>query len=157
MARKSLSKIHAEQGIQIGTSSTAGHILTAIDTNGNVDFQAKPSYTFRTQHTFAIAGELAESDTLPTFFVGEASSGQAVSLVAVRYKTRSGTVDFRLLLNSAEFGHGTTAAPLQASSTAITNSDIDALAENDEIELDILASSLGMDLSVTLIFEHVVS
>lgn len=152
------SAAHAASAISYagGTGMSATDVETAIDELATEKQNATKTYTFQTVHTFAVAGAIGASDTLPTFFVAE-MAGQSVTLVGARHKTRSGSVTFRLLKNGAEFGIGTTGSPITADTSADTSADTEALANNDEIELDIIGSSSGVDLTVTIILEHVVS
>ena len=91
--------------------------------------------------------------------MAEASSGQATTLAKARYTVGVGTnVTFRLLKNGSEFGYGTTGSPLTATTSAATTTSSQALAEDDEIELDIIGiSGTPSRLTVTLVFEHVIS
>lgn len=159
MARRFEDKLHAKQGIQLGTTSTAGHLVKAADSNGNLELAAKPAYTFHTQGGFAVGGPISSTDTIPTFFVSEASTDHVLTLEKIRYKVGVGTnVTFRLTKNGSEFNYGTTGTPLTATTTATTTSSSESLAEDDEIELDIIGiSGSPSDLGVTLFFKHVVS
>lgn len=109
---------------------------------------------FQTQHTFAVGGSLVAGESFPPFFVAEAATAQAVALISARYKTTSGTAGIRLLLNGGEMGYGTTGTPLSVSSTAASATNTVALAPNDEIKLHVPTVSSGVDLSVSLVFQH---
>jgi hypothetical protein len=107
--------------------------------------------TFRTGHTWMVAGAVSAA-TLPPIFVPE-GSGQAATLIAVRAQILSGTnVTVQMQYNGSNLGSAiivTTTAGSTAFSQAVT--DLDRLV----LVLSIPVGSPA-DLSVTAIVEHVV-
>lgn len=154
MARVSKSKIQAEQGLQIGTSSTTGHVVTATDTSGNVALQAKPSYTFRTVHTFSM--EPITASVNPRFYVSVAT-GQTASIVKVRASVGAATSATWTLNLNGSAAHATYTGV--ASTTTNTDSTQSVtLADNDLLELDVTATSGSpTNLTVTVVIQHVVT
>lgn len=154
MTRVSKSKIQAEQGLQVGTSSTAGHVLTATDTSGNTALQAKPSYTFRTYHTFCMEPILTTVN--PSFFIAE-PSGQVSSIVYARHAISSGT-SATWTLNKNGSAASATYTGVATTTTATSTTNTVALADNDLLTLDVTAvSGSPVLLTVTVVIEHVVS
>lgn len=142
--------------LQIGTSATAGQVLTA-DASGNATYQAL-SKTYRTVHTFGIKGVLTAADSTPSFFFSK-TVAQTSNLVKVRYKIASGTnATFKIQRNGADItGYGTTAAPLTVTTTAAETTSTVALADNDEIDLVLIGVIASpTDLAVTLVVEHAI-
>lgn len=144
---------------QAPTPATADND-TSIATTAFVKAQGyltSVSKTFRVSHTFAIQGTVTVI-TLPSFFVAKAAS-QTSNIVKARYKITGGTnVTFKIQKNGADWtGYGTSASPLTATTTAATTSQTNALADDDEISLVLVAvSGSPANLTVTLSFEHTV-
>lgn len=110
---------------------------------------------FRTSHTFAVMGRVTTNVPTPAFFIAEESATQTTTSVKVRYKIATGTsLTFKVQKNGVDW-IGTTAQPLTATTTTAETFKIDALADNDEIDLVVLeANNDPQDLSVTLVLQH---
>lgn len=150
----------AESKLNLATDAVAG--TGSRRTLGTGAQQAAPgndarfTKTFRTSHTFAIKGEITAADTVPSFYVPEAS-GQASSIISVSHKIRSGTSVTWTLLRNGSAAHATYTGGVADSTGPNTLTQTVALTDGDEIELDITAvSATPTDLTVTVIVEHVI-
>lgn len=110
---------------------------------GAGELEAMPGNAKKAQRvgqTFAIQGEVT-AIVVPGFFVSLAT-GQTATLVKCRAKIAEGTkVKFKIQKNGSDItGFGTTAAPLEATSTAATTAPTAvALAEDDVLTLVIVS------------------
>lgn len=108
--------------------------------------------TTRLPHGFAINGTISATESIPGFFIS-LPTGQTAELVAVRYKTVSGTATISVRKN----GTGATGfTSLSVTSTAATTDPTNvALASDDYLDVDITAVSSAVDLAVTVFVEYV--
>ena len=138
------------RGLPAGGS--AGQLLAkASAANYDSGWIAAPTKTFRTGHTWLVAGAVAAA-TLPPMFVPKVS-GQTSTLVAVRTQILSGTnITVQMQRNGTNLGSAITATT-SPGSTAFSQ----AMADLDRLGL-VLSAPTGSpaDLSVTAILEHAV-
>jgi len=143
-------KVLQSRGLPTGGS--AGQLLTKTTaTNYDAGWAAPPARTFRTGHTWMVAGAIAAA-TLPPIFVPEASA-QATTLIAVRAQILSGTnVTAQMQRNGTNLGSAITVTTTPAS-TAFAQ----AMTDLDRLGI-VLSAPTGSpaDLSITAILEHVV-
>ena len=110
--------------------------------------------TFRTTHTFSIAGDIYPADIIPPFFVA-LGAGQSASIVQVRHAIASGTqLIYNVLRNGATLYTGHTAEPTPEIIDVVDQ----ALADGDRIAIDpTTATGAPAGLSVAIIIQHTIS
>lgn len=161
--------VNTHEGTKTGVhgipAMTSGHgliwngttwVSTDLATQAELNALTK---TFRTFHTFAVAGEVRVSsgaaDVIPAMFVSKAS-GQTVKLIKARTGLAHGTsLEWTLLRNGAG------QSGWQTILTNTTESDHDGsditLADNDKLQILVTAvSGAPQNLSITLVLEHTV-
>jgi len=149
------------------TNLGLGTIATRADTDYSLSTH---THTFRTTQSFAIQGNIITSDpitglAIPSFFVSKTVNQTTFNLVKIIYKIASGTgVQFWINQNGTQISPATSGNPLSPNYlTATTTKQSSTLnlpksmADEDEISLYIYGiSGTPKNLSVTLVFEHVV-
>jgi hypothetical protein len=144
--------------------------LGTIATHADTDYSLSThTHTFRTTQSFAIQGNIITSDpttglAIPSFFVSK-TTNQTTNLVKIIYKIASGTsVQFWINQNGTQISPVPSGNPLSPNYlTATTTKQFSTLnlpklmTDEDEISLYIYGiSGTPKNLSVTLVFEHVV-
>lgn len=132
-----LTKGTAYQKLRMNSGATAPEWATTVT---------------RLPHGFAVNGTISATESIPGFFIS-LPTGQTAELVAVRYKTVSGTATISVRKN----GTGATGfTSLSVTSTAATTDPTNvALASDDYLDVDITAVSSAVDLAVTVFVEYV--
>lgn len=144
--------IKALQSRGLPTGGSAGQLLTKTTaTNYDAGWAPPPARTFRTGHTWMVAGAI-NAGTLPPIFVPKASA-HTTTLVAVRAQILSGSnVTMQIQRNGANLG-----SPIAVTTAPATTAFSQVMADLDRLGL-VLSAPTGSpaDLSVTAILEHVV-
>jgi hypothetical protein len=143
-------KVLQSRGLPTG-GSTGQLLAKSSATNYATGWIADPIKTFRTGHTWLVAGAIV-AGTLPPIFVPEAGA-QATTLIAVRAQILSGTnITAQMQRNGSNLGSAITVTTTSAS-TAFTQ----AITDLDRLGI-VLSAPTGspFDLSITAILEHVV-
>lgn len=117
-------------------------------------FNLVSSGTFRTTHTFAISGSVGNL-TLPKAFL-DLATDQTAMIVGAYAQTTSGTVTVNVRKNGSGIA-GISSIAATSSSGLVAASSPPAVTTGDRIDVVTTSATSCVDLSVSVVVEHVVA